>query len=87
MSTQPQIWYAHGKSDNVTCMNRDTKWLDNATKPILIFETVLNWVQSDINKVFFGTWMHILSQVNKKDCFFYIIMWKRPEKYSEMCII
>ena len=40
MSTQPQIWYAHGKSDNVTCMNRDTKWLDNATKPILIFETV-----------------------------------------------
>ena len=41
MSTQPQIWYAHGKSDNVTCMNRDTKWLDNATKPMLIFETVL----------------------------------------------
>ena len=40
MSTQPQILYAHGKSDNVTCMNRDTKWLDNATKPILIFETV-----------------------------------------------
>ena len=40
MSTQPQLWYAHGKSDNVTCMNRDTKWLDNATKPILIFETV-----------------------------------------------